>query len=219
MSDTEDSKFRIVASASIRIVLRTTTGTSIVIDDSFKYGAFIRRFQDEDIDNSHCPSYYVTLSDVDHTNVVLTSQMTLEPSLQVVRQQHAHYMDRCRRQKRTREADRVAKTNTSIQDSSPKIITLHEYQPQSQHTSTSSAINTTTTTSLPSCGTTTTTTHSPIISIEFESEASYFLWHRLFRFALTNLTLSDCLRISNSCDSQCRYHSVLSHTIYSTHTL
>ena len=217
MSDTEDSKFRIVASASLRIVLRTTT--SIVIDNSFKYGAFIRRFQDEDIDNSHCPSYYFTLSDVDHTSVVLTSQMTLEPSLQVVRQQHAHYMDRCRRQKRTREADRVAKTNTSIQDSSPKIITLHEYQPQSQHTSTSSAINTTTTTSLPSCGTTTTTTHSPIISIEFESEASYFLWHRLFRFALTNLTLSDCLRISNSCDSQCRYHSVLSHTIYSTHTL
>ena len=124
----EEFKFRIIASASLRIIESSTTSAGIFHDSenvhNFKYSAFVRRYQDEDIDNSNCPSYYFTLSDTDHTNIALTSQMVLEPSLQVVRQQHDHYEDHCRRQKRT------GKTK-SVHESFHKIITLHDYLPSS----------------------------------------------------------------------------------------
>ena len=185
ISDTEDSKFRIVASASLRIVSKSNTTNNDFDDvDGYQYSAFIRRYQDEDIDNSSCPSYYFTVNDADHTSIVLTSQMVLEPSWQIVKQQHTRYVNRCRHQKRIKKDHPVDKT-LSVHDSFHKVITLHHHLSPSIRSSTVAPV-----------GGETRTSRSLSITIEFESEVSYFLWHRLFRFALANLTLSDCLNVS-----------------------
>lgn len=158
---------------------------------SWQYSAFIRRFHDCDITSQQCPKYYFTLGSSCSQRVHLSSNMILEPSREEVKQLRIAFTGHL-------------KAGLPGQFSFDKIITLTSHKPSSPS---SSSLQQPSNTDMSSCeqykeqqneqqneqhnGNLTGGRQSSV-SIEFDNAESFFLWHRLCRFALANLILSSC---------------------------